>query len=62
LKAVIEEFGPSSETNRLLGRMYKDRWENAKKEGRVEARTLLRRAIDTYLQGFEADWRDAYPG
>jgi tetratricopeptide (TPR) repeat protein len=62
LKAVIEEFGPSSETNGLLGRIYKDRWEIAKKEGRPEARALLKRAADTYLQGFEADWRDAYPG
>ena len=35
----------------------------AKKEGRsVEARGLLRNAIDTYLAGFQADWRDAYPG
>jgi tetratricopeptide (TPR) repeat protein len=62
LKAVIDEFGPSSETNGLLGRMYKDRWDIAKKEGRPEARSLLRRAIDTYLDGFQADWRDAYPG
>ena len=62
LKAVIDEFGPSSETNGLLGRIYKDRWENAKKEGRLEARALLKRAVETYLQGFEADWRDAYPG
>jgi hypothetical protein len=23
---------------------------------------LLRMAIDAYLKGFEADWRDAYPG
>src|SRR5260221_12487186 len=27
LKQVIAEFGPSSETNALLGRIYKDRWE-----------------------------------
>jgi tetratricopeptide (TPR) repeat protein len=62
LKAVIEEFGPSSETNALLGRIYKDRWDGAKKEGRLEARALLKRAVETYLQGFEVDWRDAYPG
>jgi tetratricopeptide (TPR) repeat protein len=62
LKAVIEEFRPSSETNGLLGRIYKDRWEIAKDEHRPEARSLLRRAIETYRQGFEADWRDAYPG
>jgi tetratricopeptide (TPR) repeat protein len=62
LSEVIAEFGPSSETNGLLGRMYKDRWELAKKEGLPEARALLKSAIDTYLAGFEADWRDAYPG
>jgi hypothetical protein len=62
LKAVVDEFGPSSETNGLLGRIYKDRWESAKREGRMEAPALLRRAAETYLQGFEADWRDAYPG
>jgi hypothetical protein len=26
------------------------------------ARGLLDKAIDAYLKGFEADWRDAYPG
>jgi hypothetical protein len=62
LKQVIIEFGPSSETNGLLGRIYKDRWEIARDNGLPEARSLLRRAIDTYLEGFQADWRDAYPG
>jgi tetratricopeptide (TPR) repeat protein len=62
LTEVIAEFGPSSETNGLLGRIYKDRWDLAKKEGLPEARALLKSAIDTYLAGFEADWRDAYPG
>jgi hypothetical protein len=62
LKQVIAEFGPSSETNGLLGRIYKDRWEIARDKGLPEARGLLRRAIDTYLEGFQADWRDAYPG
>jgi hypothetical protein len=62
LKAVIEEFGPSSETNGLLGRIYKDRFEIAKEAKRPVAQGLLRRAIDTYLEGFQADWRDAYPG
>jgi hypothetical protein len=62
LREVIAEFGPSSETNGLLGRIYKDRWEIARDSGAPEARGLLRRAIDTYLEGFQADWRDAYPG
>jgi hypothetical protein len=62
LKEVIAEFGPSSETNGLLGRIYKDRWTIAQHAGHSAARSLLQRAIDTYLQGFEADWRDAYPG
>jgi len=63
LRQIIAARGPSSETNGLLGRVYKDRWEAEKKAGNLlAARGSLRRAIDTYLQGFEADWRDAYPG
>ena len=43
--------------------MYKDRWEAAVKSGETMlARGLLDKAIDAYLKGFEADWRDAYPG
>ena len=60
---VIKEFGQSSETNGLLGRVYKDLWEKAKQDGRsMEARGYLKRAIAAYRAGFEADWRDAYPG
>ncbi|OQW38426.1 MAG: hypothetical protein A4S08_09900 [Proteobacteria bacterium SG_bin4] len=60
---VIAKRGPSSETYGILGRVYKDRWDNACKNGdEFLARGLLRRAIDAYLKGFEADWRDAYPG
>jgi len=60
---VIARRGPSSETYGILGRVYKDRWEAARKEGNSAlARGLLGKAIDAYLKGFEADWRDAYPG
>jgi tetratricopeptide (TPR) repeat protein len=63
LQQVIEENGPSSETNGLLGRVYKDRWERADGEGRsAEARGYLRKAIQTYLAGYESDLRDGYPG
>jgi hypothetical protein len=62
LGEVIAEFGASSETNALLGRIYKDRWDLAKKQRLPEARALLKLAIDAYFAGFEADWRDAYPG
>jgi tetratricopeptide (TPR) repeat protein len=63
LLALIASRGPSSETFGLLGRVYKDRWEAALKAGeKVLARGLLEKAIGAYLKGFEADWRDAYPG
>ncbi|GAA4352565.1 hypothetical protein GCM10023165_41980 [Variovorax defluvii] len=63
LQALIKEKGPSSETCGLLGRVYKDRWSSAEKAGQaLQAKGWLKKAIDTYLQGFEADWRDAYPG
>ncbi len=63
LLKVIQDYGESSETNALLGRIYKDRWEAARNAGQsLEARGLLKRAIAAYLAGFEADWRDCYPG
>jgi hypothetical protein len=63
LKEVIAEHGPNSETNGLLGRVYKDRWEKSvEAKQSAAARGYLRKAIATYLAGFEADWRDAYPG
>lgn len=70
LREVIEQHGASSETCGLLGRVYKDRWEATLATDKSPlaagasalARGLLDKAIATYLQGFEADWRDAYPG
>jgi hypothetical protein len=60
---LIKARGPSSETYGLLGRVYKDRWEAAaKQDERILARGLLDKAIEAYLNGFDADWRDAYPG
>jgi hypothetical protein len=63
LEALVEEMGPNSETNGLIGRVYKDLWDEARKAGNhVRAAGYLSRSIDAYLRGFEADWRDAYPG
>jgi hypothetical protein len=62
LRQMIDEHGPSSESYGLLGRVYKDRWE-AEREGSIlRAQGYLDEAIGAYLRGFEADWRDAYPG
>jgi len=63
LLGVIAARGPSSETYGLLGRVYKDRWEAALQKGdNILARGLLDKAVAAYAKGFEADWRDAYPG
>lgn len=63
LLALIKSRGPSSETYGILGRVYKDRWETSRNKGaRLEAKGILQKAIDAYLRGFEADWRDAFPG
>lgn len=63
LKRVIERHGPSSETYGILGRVYKDRWDAAKQAGEpLLAEGFLDAAIASYRKGYEADWRDAYPG
>jgi hypothetical protein len=60
---LLDRRGPSSETYGILGRVYKDRWEAAAQSRQlIVARALLDKAIDAYRRGFEADWRDAYPG
>ena len=60
---LLDQRGASSETYGILGRIYKDRWETALKNGNTFlAGGLLDKAIEAYLHGFEADWRDAYPG
>jgi len=63
LTELIDKRGPLSETYGILGRVYKDRWERSLKAGNtLEAVGHLEQAIDAYRKGFEADWRDAYPG
>lgn len=63
LSHLLQTRGPSSETYGLLGRVYKDTWEDALSAGKdVLARGFLSKAVDAYLAGFESDWRDAYPG
>jgi tetratricopeptide (TPR) repeat protein len=63
LEQIVSEQGPGSETNGLMGRVYKDLWVEAKDKGDVaRANGYLRKAVDSYMRGFEADWRDAYPG
>jgi len=63
LLELIENRGPSSETYGILGRVYKDRWEASDKQGeKMAAASYLEKAVDAYKKGFEADFRDAYPG
>jgi len=63
LERVIEKNGPSSETYGILGRVYKDLFDKARQERNdFQAEGYLDQALETYLKGFEADWRDAYPG
>jgi hypothetical protein len=63
LLSLVEHNGPSSETYGILGRVYKDRWDRKRDEGKeIEARGALKKAIEAYRLGFETDWRDAYPG
>ena len=63
LKALLERQGPTSETCAILGRVYKDRWEAGVNAGDKRlASECLQKAINAYRQGFEADWRDAFPG
>lgn len=63
LEQLVGEYGPSPETNGILGRVYKDIWQEASDVGEdAKARAALDAAITEYDEGFDADPRDAYPG
>jgi Tetratricopeptide Repeats-Sensor len=60
---LIRTRGPNSETYGLLGpRLQGWLGAAAKDADKILARGLLDNAIDSYLNGFETDWRDAYLG
>lgn len=60
LTAVIKEYGADPETNGLLGRVYKDIY--SQHDGSKMGQAYLNKAIQAYKAGFDADWRDFYPG
>ena len=62
LNEVVDERGPSSETCGLIGRVYKDLWDETRIANKPLADGYLRKAIAAYARGFESDFRDAYPG
>lgn len=62
LQSLIEENGPSSETCGILGRVYKDKYNELKENKPLLANGYLDKAIETYMMGYKADMRDFYPG
>jgi MAP3K TRAFs-binding domain len=60
---LLKKRGPYPETYGILGIIYKDWWEQAiKAHDDFASPELLKKAIEAYLHGFEADWRNPYPG
>jgi MAP3K TRAFs-binding domain len=62
LQKLIEQTGPGSETCGILGRVYKDKYNEFRNSNPVKAAGFLDKAIDTYMLGYKADMRDFYPG
>jgi len=61
LKTITDKYGPDPETTGLLGAVYKGMMDDNKKDVDMSAE-YRRQAIDTYVEGFESDPRDYYPG
>ena len=63
LQKLEEQGKASSETYGIWGRIYKDKFDLAYKQGDMnEAKFYLEDALKYYEKGFEFDPRDAYPG
>ncbi len=61
LEKVLTDFGDSAETYGLLGRVYKNRYK-AENENYVAKLGFLDKAITAYVDGFETEPMDFYPG
>ncbi len=57
LRQLIADEGPSPEYCGLLGRVYKDRWDDQKRSPEQ-----LDQAVATYLQGHDSGPENPYPG
>jgi tetratricopeptide (TPR) repeat protein len=62
LEKLIAENGLNSETCGILGRVYKDKYNELKTTKPGLADSYLDMAIETYMNGYKADMRDFYPG
>ena len=62
LEKLIHDQGASAESFGILGRIYKDQYQEAKASGSIAARGALDKAIETYTRGFESEPADYYPG
>lgn len=61
LKTITDKYGPDPETTGLLGAVYKGLMDDNKDDSDLSAE-YRRQAVDTYMDGFESDPRDYYPG
>ena len=61
LKTITDKYGPDPETTGLLGAVYKGLIDDNKNDADLSAE-YRRQAIETYVDGFESDPRDYYPG
>jgi len=63
LEKLIAETGGDSQTFGILGRIHKDRYEQAKLgNNHYDATCSLNQAIENYLKGFKKNLKDYYPG
>ncbi|HRN55386.1 MAG TPA: TRAFs-binding domain-containing protein [Agriterribacter sp.] len=61
LDEIINRYGADPETNGLLGAVYKGLMDDNANDNLLAA-AYRRKAIEAYLNGFDADPRDFYPG
>jgi len=62
LEELIKKYGIDPETQGILGRVHKDRYRELSEKGSYLAPAALDEAIVAYINGFESDPRDYYPG
>ena len=61
LQSIITQYAPDPETNGLLGAVYKGLMDDNKADNIIAA-SYHKKAVNAYLEGFESDPRNFYPG
>ena len=62
LRQIVKDHGEDAKTLGIMGRVYRDKYLELKRDGNLMASAVLNQSLEAYRKGFSLDPRDYYPG